>query len=61
MSKLAYTYEEAAQAIGVSVQSLRRAVDRHDLLVRYVGSKPVIPAEDLKAWFDTLPTEAPGR
>jgi excisionase family DNA binding protein len=59
--KLAFTYEEAGEAVGVSAQSLRRAVANHELVVRYIGTKPVIPADELKAWLDQRPTEAPGK
>jgi len=57
--KLAYTYEEAAEAIGVSITSIRRIVDRGDLVARYPTKKPVILATELEDYLEGLPTEAP--
>lgn len=56
--KLAYTYQEAANSVGVSVRTLQRLVERGDLAVKYIGSKPVIRASELDAWLETLPSEA---
>ena len=59
LQKLAYSYQEAAEAVGVSAATLRRHVNNGDLAVRYIGSKPVIQADELRAWLDALPSEAP--
>jgi hypothetical protein len=59
MSKLAYSIPEAAEIASTSVSVLRRKIAAHDITVRYLGSKPVILAEELKAWLEALPTEAP--
>ena len=59
--KLAYTYEEAAEATGVSARSLRRYVERGELAAKYIATKPVILASELEAWLESLPSEAPGR
>ena len=55
--KLAYTYDQAAAAVGVSARTLRELVARGDLAVKYVGSKPLILASDLEAWLEALPSE----
>ncbi|MFK0042057.1 helix-turn-helix domain-containing protein [Paenarthrobacter sp. NPDC090517] len=55
--KLAYTYQEAANSVGVSVRTLQRLVERGELAVKYIGSKPVIRASELDAWLDSLPSE----
>jgi hypothetical protein len=57
--KLAYSIPEAAEMASTSVSVLRRKIAAHDIAVRYVGTKPVILAEELKAWLEALPTEAP--
>jgi hypothetical protein len=59
MSKLAYSIPEAAEIASTSVSVLRRKIAAHDITVRYVGTKPVILADELKAWLEALPTEAP--
>jgi excisionase family DNA binding protein len=56
--KRAYTYQEAANSVGVSVRTLQRLVERGDIAVKYIGSKPVIRASELDAWLETLPSEA---
>ncbi|WP_138417962.1 helix-turn-helix domain-containing protein [Sinomonas gamaensis] len=55
--KLAYTYEQAAEAVGVSSRTLRRFVERGDLAAKYINSKPVILASELEAWLESLPSE----
>lgn len=57
--KLAYTYEQAAEAVGVSARTLRRFVDRGDLAAKYINTKPVILASELEAWLESLPSEGP--
>lgn len=55
--KLAYTLDEAADACGVSVDVIRRAIRTKDLPVRYPTSRPVIRRSDLEAWVDAAPEE----
>ena len=59
LEKRAYTYQEASASVGVSVRTLQRLVERGDIVAKYVGTKPVIPAKELDAWLETLPSEAP--
>jgi hypothetical protein len=58
-SKLAYSIPEAAEIASTSVSVLRRNIAANDITVRYIGTKPVILADELKAWLNALPTEAP--
>lgn len=58
MSKLAYSIPEAAEIASTSVSVLRRKIAAHDLTVRYIGTKPVILADELKAWLEALPAES---
>jgi hypothetical protein len=58
--KLALTYEEAAEATGFSVSTLRWAVRRNDLIARYAKSKPVLRVSELDEWLASLPTEPRG-
>lgn len=55
--KLAYNLNEAAEATGYSTSTLRIAIRRHDLIARYANTKPVILAEELRDWLESLPTE----
>ena len=59
-NKLAYSYRDAAEALSISIRTIQRAAERGELAVKYVGTKPVIPAEELQAWLGSLPSEAPG-
>jgi hypothetical protein len=58
IQKIAYTYQEAAIAVGLSAETLRVAVHRGDLIPRYAGSKPLFDTEELKRWIISLPDEA---
>jgi len=59
MSKLAYSLEEATEATGYSLDTIRKAIRNKDLTVRYANRKPVILAAELTDWLTSLPTEAP--
>lgn len=58
MTKFAYSIPEAAEVASTSVSVLRRKIAASDITVRYIGTKPVILADELKAWLEALP-EAP--
>lgn len=58
--KLALTFEEAAEACGYSVRTLKYQVAQGNLMARYANSKGVIRVEDLAQWLGDLPAEAPG-
>lgn len=59
VEKLAYSLQEASEATGYSVATLRRAIQNSYLTARYANSKPVILAGELSAWLETLPTQPP--
>jgi excisionase family DNA binding protein len=62
VTKLAYTIAEAAEATGYSEKTIRRAIDAGDLVVRYgTKTKPVVKADELEAWLDSLPTTPPSK
>ncbi|MDF3310947.1 excisionase family DNA-binding protein [Rhodococcus sp. T2V] len=56
---LAYTTATAAQAVGMSDEYLRKEIRAGRLGCRYAGRSLLIPAEELKAWLDALPSERP--
>lgn len=58
--KLAYNLKEAAAATGYSVDTLRIAIRRNDLVARYANSRPIILADELLDWLRSLPTEPKG-
>lgn len=57
MDALAYTIQGAADACGVSVDVIRRAVRAKELPVRYPTTRPVVLRSDLEAWLSAQPTE----
>lgn len=59
LAPLAYTIPDAAAASGVSDKTLRRAIAKGDLPVRYPTARPVVLADDLHAWLANTPTEPP--
>lgn len=63
MNKLAYTREEAAQACGVSVRTIARAIGSGDLRAKRSGEndkdgrgtgKYLITADALTEWLESL-------
>ena len=57
MAAIAYDYKAAADAVGLSVDTIKREVIANNLPVRYYGRKPLIPATALEKWFAALPSE----
>lgn len=56
-AKKAYTFAEAAEACGVSIDIIRRAVRNNDMIARYPTSRPVILNAELDAWLEALKTD----
>ena len=61
MSKIAYSFEEAAEQSGYSIRTLKQHVADGNLMARYANTKGVIRHADLEAWIDKLPAEAPSK
>lgn len=59
--KIAYSLPEAAEATGLSLRSIRRAVDGKYLAVSYPPpiDKPVVLLANLMAWLESAPAERP--
>lgn len=59
MSKIAFNIKEAAEAAGVSVTTLRRAIKNNDLIANYPTASAVILKEELESWLKSTPTDSP--
>lgn len=55
--KIAFSIDEAAEAVGYSTDTVRRAIRNNDIAVKYANSKPIILASELQAWAEALPSE----
>lgn len=53
---IAFTVAGAAAAVGIGPTLLREQIRLGVLQARYVNSKPIVTAEALKDWLDSLPT-----
>lgn len=54
---VSYSMRGAAAATGLSESTLREAISKRYLPVRYYGKKPLILFEDLREWVRDLPDE----
>ena len=59
LTKLAYSIPSLAEAVDLSVASIREAIDKGDLIPVYPNRKPLIPIDEAKRWLDSLPQESP--
>ncbi|MHA7303691.1 hypothetical protein ACX80E_00345 [Arthrobacter sp. TMN-49] len=57
--KLAYTVQDAAATYGVSADVIRAHIRAGKLVARYPTSRPIIGADELKNWFESLLSGAP--
>ena len=55
--KQAFTVQEAAAAYGVSADVIRAQIRAGNLVARYPTSRPIIGTDELKNWFEALPSE----
>ncbi|MDV2478577.1 helix-turn-helix domain-containing protein [Rhodococcus zopfii] len=56
-SQIAFDVEHAAEAVCVSTDTIRREIRAGRLASRRSGKKILIGADELKEWFDALPSE----
>ena len=54
---VAYSKRDAAAAVGLSVQSINQAISSGSITPRWFGRKPLIPASELLAFLEGLPTQ----
>jgi excisionase family DNA binding protein len=54
---IAYSIEDAPQAVGVSRTRIFEAVRNKELTVRKAGRSTIIEADELKRWVRSLPTK----
>jgi excisionase family DNA binding protein len=52
ITPLAYSVEDAAKQLSVSAQSIRRLIDRGELKARHVGTRVIIPKNELERWLE---------
>lgn len=52
MTKLAYSVEEAAEALSVSERTIRALLRKTDFPSLRIGCRVVIPVEGLQTWLD---------
>ena len=55
--RVSYSLREAAEATGVSIDTIRRAIRAGHLVARYPTSHGVLFADELRAWIEDSPTE----
>jgi len=62
LDKLAYSIPNLAKAVDLSVDTIRKAIDKGDLTQSYpttAGRKPIIDRREAERWLSALPTERP--
>ncbi|MDK8171714.1 hypothetical protein QP735_04145 [Curtobacterium citreum] len=62
LDKLAYSIPNFAVAVDVSVDTIRKAINRGDLITSLpteAGRKPIITKKEGERWLESLPTERP--
>ena len=54
--RISVTRDQAADLVGLSKDTVVRAVRAGELVEHYVSAKPVILVDDLRAWITAAPT-----
>lgn len=58
--KLAYTFDEAAEATGFDTATIKTMADRGEIVTRYAEGVSVIRIQDLDDWLSALPARRGG-
>lgn len=58
---VAMNRKDAAKALGISLFQLDAERRAGRIAPRYLGRTPLYPVEELRAWFEALPSEPPER
>lgn len=53
--RISFNLKNASLATDISVRSLQYAIEEGSLTAHYVGTKPVVHADDLDAYVKSLP------
>lgn len=56
---IGYSIPGAAEAIGQSIDTIKKAIAKGDITPRYPNRKPIIGHADLLEWFNALPVDKP--
>lgn len=56
--RLSVTRSQAAEMVGLSKDTIVRAIRAGRLVEHYPSATPVILVDDLRAWIESAPTEA---
>ena len=55
--RVSYSIPEAAEATGVSIDTIKRAIRAGRLVARYPTSRGVLLCDELRDWIENSPTE----
>lgn len=56
--RIAVNRDQAAELVGLSKDSIVRAIRAGQLIEHYVSAKPVILVQDLRDWIASAPTSS---
>lgn len=56
--RIAVSRDQAAELIGLSKDTVVRAIRAGELVEHYVTAKPVILVDDLRSWIQSAPTQS---
>jgi excisionase family DNA binding protein len=57
LEKLSYSIRELAEATGLSVDSIYKAIRDKDLTTKKFGTKPLVLREEAERWLKSLPSD----
>jgi len=57
LDKLAYSIPNFAEAVDLSVDTIRKHIDAGNLVPSYPNSKPIITRAEGERWLKSLPAE----
>lgn len=55
-ARISFNLSDAAASVGVSERTLANAIASGELIAHYPTKRPLILADDLRAWVEAAPT-----
>lgn len=56
--RIAVNLDQAAELVGLSIETIRRAIRANRLIAHYPTKRPVILVDELRAWIESCPTSS---
>lgn len=59
-TEIRVTVQKAAEATGLSVDTIRNLITRREITAKYPTTRPMVSVSELREWIESAPDRPPG-